>query len=96
MKLDSQDLLATTAIALGTGQLLVHMLEVHNSKDLSSYSYPSLLIGIVGSLLWTLYQVKKGANYSAVYSSFGLVIQLYILRKVMVSRKKKKTFVITR
>lgn len=92
MKLQSQDLLATTAIALGTGQLLVQMLEVHNSKDLSSYSYPSLLIGITASLLWTLYQVQKGANYSAVYSSFGLVIQLYILQRLIASRKKKTKF----
>jgi uncharacterized protein with PQ loop repeat len=84
MKLKGTDLMATTAIALGTGQLLVHALDVYKSKDLSSYSFPSVFIGVSASLLWTLYQFnKEGMNYSVVYSGFGLAVQLYILQKLI-------------
>lgn len=87
MKLKSTDLMATTAVALGTGQLIVHALDVYKSKDLSSYSFPSVFIGVSASLLWTLYQFnKEGMNYSVVYSGFGLVVQLYILQKLLSSR----------
>jgi len=90
MKLQSEDFIATTAVALGTGQLLVHMVDVYKRDDVSSYSYPSLLIGITGSLLWTVYQIRKGANYSAVYSAAGLIAQLYILQRLLANRKNKK------
>lgn len=87
MKLKSTDLMATAAIALGTGQLIVHALDVYKSKDLSSYNFPSVFIGVSASLLWTLYQFnKEGMNYSVVYSGFGLVVQLYILQKLLSSR----------
>jgi uncharacterized protein with PQ loop repeat len=89
MKLQTEDFIATTAVVLGTGQLLVHMVDVYKRDDVSSYSYPSLLIGITGSLLWTVYQIRKGANYSAVYSAAGLIAQLYILQRLIVSHKKK-------
>lgn len=90
MKLQSEDFIATTAVALGTGQLLVHMVDVYKRDDVSSYNYPSLLIGITGSLLWTVYQIRKGANYSAVYSAAGLIAQLYILQRLLANRKNKK------
>ena len=88
MKLKGVDFMATAAIAMGTGQLMIHGIDVYNSKDLSSYSFPSVLIGVSASLLWTLYQFnKEGMNYSVVYSGFGLVIQIYILQKLLFSRR---------
>jgi len=88
MKLQTEDLIATVAVVLGTGQLFVHVVDIYKRDDVSSYSFPSLLIGITGSLLWTVYQIKKGANYSAVYSFTGLVVQLYILQRLLHKRKK--------
>lgn len=90
MKLQGEDFVATTAIALGIGQFIVEFVKIYMDGDVSSYSFPSLFIGITASLLWTSYQIKKGANYSAVYSSFGLVLQLYILQKLIASRRAKK------
>ena len=87
MKSKGNDLIATTAVALGTGQLLIHGLKVYNTGDVSSYSFPSLFIGLVASILWTTYQFKKdGMNQSVVYSGIGLVVQIYILQKLIVSR----------
>ena len=84
------DILATTAIALGTGQMLVHGVDVFRTGDVSSYNLPSVFIGVAASLLWTLYQFKKeGMNYSVVYSGFGLAIQLYILQRLLLLRRQK-------
>lgn len=90
MKLKNNDILATTAIALGTGQMMMHGVELFKSGDVSSYNFPSVLIGITASFLWTVYQFnKEGMNYSVVYSGFGLVIQLYILQKLIGHRKNR-------
>lgn len=89
MKLKSTDLLATTAVALGTGQMFIHAFDVYRTGDVSTYSFPSVFIGVSASLMWTLYQFNKdGVNYSVVYSGFGLVLQLYILQKLLSSRHR--------
>ena len=91
MKLKGTDIVATTAIALGTGQMLVHAMDVYRKDDVSSYSLPSALIGVSASLLWTLYQFNKdGVNYSVVYSGFGFALQLYILQKLLSARKRQE------
>ena len=91
MKLKGTDIIATTAIALGTGQMLVHAMDVYRKDDVSSYSLPSALIGVSASLLWTLYQLnKEGMNYSVVYSGFGFALQLYILHKLLSARKRQE------
>ena len=90
MKLKGTDLIATTAIALGTGQMFIHAFDVYKTGDMSTYSFPSVFVGVAASLLWTLYQFNKdGFNYSVVYSGFGFVLQLYILQKLLSSRRNK-------
>ena len=89
MKVTTDDLMATTAIALGVGQTMIHMNDVIITDDVSSYSFQTVFIGIVASSLWMLYQFRKGSNYSAVYSSAGLVAQLYILQRLLVKSKEE-------
>ena len=90
MKLKGNDILATSAIALGTGQMFVHGIDVFRTGDVSSYNLPSVFIGVAASLMWTLYQFNKdGMNYSVVYSGFGLAVQLYILQKLLLLRRQK-------
>ena len=90
MKLQKEDFIATTAIALGTGQLLIHIIDVYKRDDVSSYNFPSLFIGITASILWLVYQINKGANYSAIYTSFGLVFQIYVLQR-LISKRRGRT-----
>lgn len=90
MKVQTDDLLATTAIALGVGQMFSHMKNVYEKDDVSSYDLTTVFIGITASSLWLLYQFRKGANYSAVYTSIGLVAQLYILQRIS-SKAKDET-----
>ena len=88
MRID--DFLAMSAISLGVGQILVHIKDIYVTDDVSSYSIQSLLIGITSSVLWLIYQARKGANYSVVYMSAFLVSQLYILQR-LVSKLKTKS-----
>lgn len=88
MRID--DFLAMSAISLGVGQILVHIKDVYVSDDVSSYSIQSVLIGITSSVLWLIYQARKGANYSVVYMSAFLISQLYILQR-LVSKLKTKS-----
>lgn len=89
MKLQSEDFVATTAIALGTGQLLLHMKDVYVSDKVESYNFPSVLTGITASSLWFYYQVRKGESYAAVYTIMGLVAQLYILQRLSSKSKER-------
>lgn len=95
MKLNSVDLIATTAISLGTAQMLIYGVEIFKTDDISSYNTPSLFIGLAASFMWTLYQIKKdGMNKSVIYSGFGLLINLYILHRLFQSgfpRKRRNT-----
>ena len=88
MRID--DFLATSAISLGVGQILVHLKDVYVTDDVGSYSMSSILIGIISSVLWLIYQARKGANYSVAYISAFFVSQLYILQR-LVSKLKTKS-----
>lgn len=85
----TNELMVTVAIALGVGQMLVHAREVYIHDDVSSYNFPSVFIGITASSLWMVYQLNTGANYSAMYTSVGLVLQLYILQRLIAKAKEE-------
>jgi len=78
------NVLAGTAVTLGLYQMYDRLEEVEN------LSVRYLMIGIVANVLWILYQTRKGANYSAVYTGVGLVFQLYALNQVLLRDTKRE------
>jgi len=78
------NVLAGTAVTLGLYQMYDRLEEVDN------LSVRYLMIGIVANVLWILYQTRKGANYSAVYTGVGLVFQLYALNQVLLRDTKRE------
>ena len=76
------DILALSAVSLGTFQLIVSFSDLLKTDNVESYTIPYVLLGLLSSSLWIIYQYKKGANYSVIYSSFGFLIQLYILARL--------------
>ena len=82
MNLDS--VLAGTAVSLGLYQMMDRLGELEN------LSVRYLLIGILANILWILYQARKGANYSALYTGIGLVFQLYALNQVLLRDMKRR------
>lgn len=84
----TNDLVATTAISLGVSQMFMNLRHVYVRDDVSGYSFPSVLVGITASALWMTYQFNSGANYSVVYTSIGLVVQMYILQRLIAKAKE--------
>jgi hypothetical protein len=78
------NVLAGTAVTLGLYQMYDRLDEVDN------LSVRYLMIGILANVLWILYQTRKGANYSAVYTGVGLVFQLYALNQVLLRDTKRE------
>lgn len=85
----TDDLIAATAISIGVGQMMLRLNTVKFEK-VDNTTYPMLYSGIIASILWCLYQYRKGANYSAVYSILGLVVQLYILLELSSKDRNKE------
>jgi ABC-type uncharacterized transport system permease subunit len=59
-------------------------------EEVENLSVRYLMIGILANVLWILYQTRKGANYSAVYTGVGLVFQLYALNQVLLRDTKRE------
>ena len=69
-----------TALALGAVQMFD---SLRRSDTMTEESVRNLLLGAAASFLWLTHQVRKGANYSALYSGLALVLQLYLLSTVL-------------
>jgi hypothetical protein len=78
------NILAASAVSLGLYQM------VDRLDDVKNLSVRYLMIGIVANILWILYQTRKGANYSALYTGIGLVFQLYALNQVLLRDMKPR------
>jgi hypothetical protein len=82
MKINTDDVLASSAVALGIWQMAINLQYLYYHDDVSSYNLQSVYIGILASSLWLLYHYRNGANYTAVYVSLGLALQLYVLQRI--------------
>ena len=86
----SSEQLATIAIGIGLYQMIHHFKKVYEADDLSYYTVEYIVSGIIASLLWTIYQHRKGANMSAIYSATGLFLGMYTLLKMLKSTPDTK------
>jgi len=75
---------------IGMVQLLMLGKKIKNTEDLSYYSFDYVILGIISSTLWIIYQYRKGSNFSVLYSSAGLLLSLYILLRLLKDKKDKK------
>lgn len=69
--------LAAVAVGIGVYQFFNSLRKEHTVDDI-----PDLLLGVVASLIWTVYEVRKGANSSAIYSGVAFLLQLYLITAV--------------
>jgi lipid-A-disaccharide synthase-like uncharacterized protein len=77
--------LATIAIGIGLYQMINHFKKVYKSEpeELNYYSIEYVFLGVIASLLWTVYQFRKGSNISVVYSTASLFLSMYTLLKML-------------
>jgi len=89
--MDTDDKIAFIAIIIGLTQMLMLTKKLLNTEDISYYSMEYVTFGIISSSLWTVYQYRKGSNFSVLYSSASLFLGLYILKRLLKEKKDKKT-----
>ena len=70
------------ATFLGTIKTVPQFLKIHSSDDVNSFSKESLLLGILATLLWIWYAIKKKSYCMLTASIGGLLYEIYILVKI--------------
>jgi hypothetical protein len=80
--MEFNDIIATLAFGLGFVQMYIDLLD---SDKLDKKSKRRIMLGITASILWLVYHSRKyGLNASTLYTTSGLLVQLYLLNKILV------------
>lgn len=88
--MDTTESLPIIAISIGLYQMFYNFNKVRKSDVDTEFDIVYILSGIIASLLWTVYQYRKGTNMSAVYSAAGLFLGMYTLLKMLKSTPANK------
>ena len=77
---------------LATGLGLVQLYgQVRSVDEIGVDMKNTILLGIVTSCLWFIYQFRKfGLNATTLYTSAGVMVQLYVLNKILLKEKIRK------
>lgn len=72
-----------SSIAFGIGFLqMYHEVKRSEEKTGESRDMKMLYMALIASILWVVYQYRKfGMNISTIYTSVGLIVQLYVLKQ---------------
>lgn len=81
------NLVASTAFGLGFVQMYE---QVRSIKDIDVNLKNTVILSIITSILWFVYQYRKyGLNMTTMYTSVGLVVQLYVLNAILLKEKDR-------
>lgn len=79
--MNTNDIISSIAFGLGFVQMYNQM---ETSDALGKEAKHTLMLSTFASFLWLIYQYRKfGFNISTVYTSAGLIVQVYVLRKLL-------------
>ena len=74
------EVISTIAMGLGLVQLYD---QVRKIDEIDVNAKNAILLAILTSILWFIYQYRKyGLNATTLYTSAGLIVQLYVLNKI--------------
>lgn len=77
------------AIAFGIGFIQMYN-DFMKSDDIDEKSKNAVLLSLFASILWLIYQSRKyGMNFTVAYTTLGLLLQVYILNKILVKENEK-------
>ena len=78
------------AIAFGIGFIQMYQ-DYMKSDEMDAKSKNAVLLSFIASCLWLIYQSRRyGMNFTVAYTGVGLLLQLYILNKILVKENEKK------
>jgi uncharacterized protein with PQ loop repeat len=84
------DYVAYTATCLGVVKVLPQISKIHSDDNVSSFSREALMIGVVATILWIIYGVAIKSKPIIMAYSLALIVELWILFKILKSEKYKK------
>ena len=85
--MDTNDIIAS--IAFGIGFVLMYK-DLEESDKIGVERKNVILLGLLSSLLWFVHQYRRyGLNMTTVYTSVGIVVQLYILNRILLKEKDR-------
>jgi hypothetical protein len=86
--MELNDIIAS--IAFGLGFVLMYK-DLKNSDTVDVEQKNVILLGLVSSLLWFVHQYRRyGINMTTVYTSVGMIVQLYVLNKILLKERDPK------
>jgi len=60
------------------------------SEEMDEKSKNAVLLSLLASCLWLIYQSRKyGMNFTVAYTGVGVLLQIYLLNKILVKEDKK-------
>lgn len=76
-----------SSVAIGLGFIQLYQ-KLQNVDEIDISAKNTILLGISASVLWLIYQYRKhGINMTTIYTSAGLLVQLYLLNRILVKEK---------
>jgi len=79
-----------TGLATGLGFIQLYG-QVKSVDEININMKNTILLSILTSSLWLVFQYRKyGINATTFYTSSGLIVQLYILNRILVKEKDSK------
>ena len=85
--MNTNDIISSIAFGIGFVQMYN---QVQTSDELDIGAKNMLLMSTLTSMLWLTYQYRKfGLNITTLYTSAGLIVQLYVLNKILLKEKER-------
>jgi len=85
--MDANNIVAAFAFGIGFIQMYQDYMR---SEEMDEKSKNAVLLSLLASMLWLIYQSRKyGMNFTVAYTGVGLLLQLYLLNKILVKEDKK-------
>jgi hypothetical protein len=85
--MEANNIVAAAAFGIGFIQMYQDYMR---SDEMDEKSKNAVLLSLLASSLWLIYQSRKyGMNFTVAYTGVGLLLQLYLLNKILVKEDKK-------
>jgi len=85
--MDANNVVAAFAFGIGFIQMYQDYMR---SDEMDEKSKNAVLLSLLASCLWLIYQSRQyGMNFTVAYTTLGLLIQLYILNKILIKENEK-------
>jgi uncharacterized protein with PQ loop repeat len=85
--MNTNDIISSIAFGIGFVQMYN---QVQTSDELDVSAKNMLVMSTLTSVLWLTYQYRKfGLNITTLYTSAGLIVQLYVLNKILLKEKER-------